>query len=89
MPSKEVEIVNRLGMHLRAAASFVRIAEGFPCTVKVSNRGQHAEGKSILSLLALGVPQGERIKIEAKGARDAECLEALVKFVAERFGEDD
>ena len=88
MPSKEVEIVNKLGMHLRAAAAFVRVAEGFPCSVKVTNNGQHAEGKSILSLLALGAPQGDRLKIETRGERAAECLEALAAFVSARFGEE-
>jgi phosphocarrier protein HPr len=87
MPSREVEIVNRLGMHLRAAAAFVKMAEGFACSVHVVKDGQRANGKSILSLLSLGAPQGDRIRVETKGDGADAALAALEKFVSERFGE--
>jgi phosphocarrier protein HPr len=87
MPSRDVEIVNRLGMHLRAAAAFVKMAEGFACSVHVVKDGQRANGKSILSLLSLGAPQGDHIKVETKGEGAEEALAALAGFVAGRFGE--
>ena len=87
MPSLEVEIVNKLGMHLRASAAFVRLAESFPCSVHVVMDGQRSNGKSILSLLSLGAPRGSKMKLETKGERAEEALAALVAFVAGRFGE--
>lgn len=89
MASREVLIVNKLGMHLRAAASFVQVAEGFPCKVWVVKDGQRSNGKSILSLLSLGAPKGDSMTIETSGEREAEALEALAAFVGNRFGEPD
>ena len=88
MPSREVEIINKLGLHLRAAAALVQLAEGFPCRVSLSrDDGQRANGKSILSVLSLGAAVGSKVTVETSGERDEEALEALVKFVGEKFGE--
>lgn len=87
MPSREVEIMNKLGLHLRAAASFVQLAERYPCKIWIAKDGQRANGKSILNLLSLGTPRGEKITIECEGAQAAEALETLSAFVANRFGE--
>jgi phosphocarrier protein len=89
MPSREVEIVNRLGLHLRACAAFVQMAESFHCKVTLVARGGKANGKSILSVLSLGLPKGEKMVIETDGQKAAEALEALAGFVAARFGEPD
>ncbi len=89
MPSREVEIVNKLGVHLRAAAGFVQLADTYPCQVWVHKDGRRSNGKSILSVLALGAPRGERISIETSGPRAEEALAALVKFVSDKFGEPD
>jgi len=80
-------IVNKQGMHLRAAAAFVQLAEKFPCKVRVSKDNQHSNGKSILSLLSLEAPKGTRLELETIGDRAAEALEALAGFIAARFGE--
>ena len=87
MPSRDVEIVNKLGLHLRAAAAFVQLAEKYPCRIWVSKDGHRANGKSILSVLALGTPRGERVKIETEGKGAEDALNVLVKFVEGRFGE--
>jgi phosphocarrier protein len=87
MPSREVAIVNKLGLHLRAAAAFVQLAEQYPCHVAIVKDRHRANGKSILSVLALGAPRGEIILIETHGDRAAEALDALARFVAARFGE--
>ena len=89
MPSREVEIVNRLGLHLRACAAFVQRAEAYPCHVTIIKDRTRANGKSILSVLSLGTPKGEKIVIETSGERAAEALDALCGFVAARFGEPD
>ena len=89
MPSREVDIVNRLGLHLRAAAALVQLADTFPCHVWIHKDGQRANGKSILSVLSLGAPKGDSITLETSGARADEALDALAAFVGHRFGEPD
>ncbi len=87
MPAREVEIVNKLGLHLRAAASFVQLADTFPCHVSLFRDEQRADGKSILSILALGAPYGSKVTVETSGDKADEALEVLAKFIADRFGE--
>ncbi len=89
MPSREVEIVNKLGLHLRAAAALVQLADAYPCKVWIVRDGQKSNGKSILSVLSLGAPLGSRIQVETAGEKADEALAAIVKFVGERFGEPD
>jgi len=89
MPSREVEIVNRLGLHLRACAAFVQLAETFPCRITLVRKEGRTNGKSILSVLSLGLPKGETMVIETDGHKALEALEALAAFVAARFGEPD
>lgn len=87
MPSREVMVVNKLGLHLRAAAAFVQMAEKYPCKVAIHKDKHRANGKSILSVLALGAPRGEAIVLETNGDQADAALDALAAFVAARFGE--
>jgi len=89
MATREVEIVNRLGLHLRAAAALVQLADTYPCHVWIHKDGQRANGKSILSVLSLGAPKGDRITLETSGEKADEALKALAAFVGNRFGEPD
>jgi phosphocarrier protein len=89
MPSREVEIVNKLGLHLRAAAALVQMADAYPCKVSILRDGQRSNGKSILSVLSLGAPLGSKIVVDTSGEKAEEALAAIVKFVGERFGEPD
>jgi len=89
MPSREVEIVNKLGLHLRAAAALVQLADSFPCKVSIIRDGQRSNGKSILSVLSLGAPLGAKIVVDTSGDKADDALTAIVKFVGERFGEPD
>ncbi len=88
MPSREIKIINKLGLHLRAAASFVQLADAYPCRIWIHKDGRRVNGKSILSVLSVGAPVGEEIRIETSGERETEALEALVKLVSGGFGED-
>jgi len=65
----------------------VQLAERYHCRVWVSKDGHRANGKSILSVLALGTPKGEKVGIETEGKDAQEALDALAKFVEGRFGE--
>lgn len=85
--SKEIPIVNKLGLHLRAAAQFVQAAGRFPCEVWVSKDGRRVNGKSIMGVMTLVAVKGSTLSVEAQGEKSAECLEALEKLANERFGE--
>lgn len=84
---KVIPIVNKLGLHLRAAAQFVQTAGRYPCEVWVSKDGRRVNGKSIMGVMTLVAVKGTSLGVEAEGDKAGECLEALAKLAAERFGE--
>jgi phosphocarrier protein len=85
--SQEVEVVNRLGLHARAAAKFVHIAGRFESRILVARDSQEVDGKSILGVLLLAATQGTRLRITVAGSDESEALRALVEFVTHHFGE--
>jgi phosphocarrier protein HPr len=87
MPSSTATIVNRLGLHARAAAKFVQTASQFPCTVTLARNGKEVNGKSILGVMMLAAAQGAEIEIRTTGEEEAAALTALVELIADRFGE--
>jgi phosphocarrier protein len=85
----EVEIVNKRGLHARASAKFVRCADQFTATIRVTREGRTVGGTSIMGLLTLAASTGSVIAIEAEGPDAEAALGALVALVAGGFGEDD
>ena len=88
MISREVRIVNRLGLHARAAARFVHTANRFRSRVTVTRDGRTLDGKSILGILLLAASPGTSIVVSAEGEDEALAVEALFALVSGRFGED-
>ena len=92
MPDKkdtiEVEVNNELGMHARAAGSFVRIAEKFGSEINVSHGDITVNGKSIMGIMMLAAPKGSKLVIAADGHDCLEALTALGELVENRFGEE-
>jgi phosphocarrier protein len=84
---KTVELVNRLGLHARAASKFVQEASRFVADIRVRHNDEEVNGKSILGLLLLAAPFGSRLTITAEGQDAEEALAALEKLIADRFGE--
>jgi phosphocarrier protein len=84
---KDIPIVNKLGLHLRAAAQFVQTAGRFPCEVWVSKDGRRVNGKSIMGVMTLVAVKGSTLGVEAVGDKADECLDALAKLAADKFGE--
>ncbi|WP_206019229.1 HPr family phosphocarrier protein [Roseovarius spongiae] len=85
---RQLEIVNVKGLHARAAAKLVEVAEGFDATAEVSQNGQTASADSIMGLLMLAAAKGTTIDVETRGP-DADALaDAIAALVAGRFGED-
>lgn len=87
MTSRDVTVVNALGLHARAAARFVRLASQFASQVRVTRGARTMDGKSILGLLLLAAARGSVLTITAEGTDEAEALAALAAL-AERGFED-
>ncbi|MEJ2632951.1 MAG: HPr family phosphocarrier protein [Acidihalobacter sp.] len=86
--SRDVTIINRLGLHARAAARFVNLASQYEAAVEVERNGQKVNGKSIMGVMMLAAAQGSSIKLHADGSDAEDALSALVELIAQRFGED-
>lgn len=87
--SRIVTVVNRRGLHARAAAKFVTMAERFGASVDVLRDGQSVSARSIMGLMMLGAGQGATIELQADGWDAKEALEALVALVEAGFNEQD
>jgi len=86
--TRELTIVNRRGLHARASARFVRLAESFDAAVTVSKDGQSVDGTSIMGLLMLSAAPGSVIRVAAVGHDAAAAIAAIAALVADGFGED-
>jgi len=85
--SREVVIRNRLGLHARASAQFVRTAGKFQAEITVEVGSQRVNGKSIMGLLLLAAAQGTTLRFRAAGPDSLAALQALAELVEGRFGE--
>ncbi|MGB5831906.1 MAG: HPr family phosphocarrier protein [Thiohalocapsa sp.] len=83
----ELEIVNRLGLHARAAAKFVTCASGFNSIVQVERDGRRVNGKSIMGVMMLAAACGTSIIVEVEGDDEEATAAALGALVQDRFGE--
>jgi phosphocarrier protein len=81
------KIKNRLGLHARAAATFVRLSNRFSSDIKLIKDGYEVNGKSILGILSLAAVQGSEIKVSAKGEDAREALIEIEKLIESGFGE--
>jgi len=86
--SCSVTVVNRLGVHARAAAKFVHAAARFEARVRVARQGREIDGKSIMGLLLLAAARGSVLTIAADGPDEEDALRALTALVQSGFGED-
>jgi len=87
--SREIEIVNRKGLHARATAKFVHCVEQFDADVTVSRNGETVGGQSIMGILTLGAGIGSTIVVSANGPQARQAMEAITTLIANRFGEED
>src|SRR6187551_940320 len=86
---REVEIVNKKGLHARASAKFVQTAEQFTAAITVTRGTENVGGTSIMGLMMLAAGPGSRITVRAAGEDAAAAVEALCALVANRFGEEE
>lgn len=89
MISREIEIVNKLGLHARAAAKLVECAKRFQSDVTISLDGEVVDAKSILGILMLAAARGTSIIVAAEGEDEKDAVNAIEELIADRFGEDE
>ena len=88
MPSCEITIINKLGLHARAAAKFVGVAGRFPCQVKVGRTPESlVDGKSIMGVMMLAAGKGTTLHLQTEGSQEQEALQAICELVNNYFDE--
>lgn len=87
MLSKELTIVNKLGLHARAASRFVSCTSRFASEVRVHKGGRSVDGKSIMSVMMLAAGQGSVLTVQADGPDEHDALAAVEKLINDGFGE--
>lgn len=88
MVTKELTIINKLGIHARPAAHFVKLASKFDANIVVEKDGEEVDGKSILGLMMLAVGHGSKVQLTAEGPDEEAALTALEDLILRKFEED-
>lgn len=89
MQNKEVEIINKLGLHARASAKITQLAEKFQSEVWLSRNDHRVNAKSIMGVMMLAANKGSKINIETTGPDETEAMFALINLIEDYFGEDE
>lgn len=89
MTTANVTIINKLGLHARAATRLVQTAGEYRAEVFVAKAGKEVNGKSILGIMMLAAAKGSELTIRCEGPDADEALKAVVELIADRFGEDE
>jgi phosphocarrier protein HPr len=89
MLSKEIEIINKKGLHARAASKLVQLATKYKSRIQLSRDGQISDGKSILGVLILAAHQGSSIKIVTEGEDEKEAMNEICDLINRKFDEDE
>jgi len=87
MIEKQVQIINKLGLHARAAAKFVTLASKFSCDVFLTKNNQKVNGKSIMGVMMLAASRGTALILTASGNDEEQASEELDNLIQNRFGE--
>ena len=89
MQTKEVEIINKLGLHARASAKITQLAGSFQSEVWLSRNKLRVNAKSIMGVMMLAANRGSKVNIETIGQDETEAMLALVTLIENYFGEDE
>jgi len=87
MPIRDIEIINKLGLHARASAKLTQLASSFPCDVTLSRNGRSVNAKSIMGVMMLAAARGSSVTLETRGAQEDAAMDALVTLINNRFDE--
>jgi phosphocarrier protein len=88
MLQQEVTIVNKLGLHARASALFVKTASRFASDIRLRREDIEVNGKSIMGIMMLAAPRGTTVRLTVDGADEADAMQAMEELIANGFGEE-
>lgn len=89
MQGVEIEIINKLGLHARAASKLIALTSKFACQVNISNGKKAVDGKSIMSVMMLAASKGSILTIETSGDDEAQALEQICLLINNKFDEEE
>ena len=87
MISENIIIINKLGLHARAASKLVSKASGFQSDVFIDKQGNRVNAKSIMGVMMLAAGKGTKVILEVDGSDEEDCMEAMIHLINNRFGE--
>ena len=87
MQQREVEIINKLGLHARASAKLTQLCAKYQSDVQMSRNGRKVNAKSIMGVMMLAAGKGAKVKIEIDGADENAAMDAIVALIGDYFGE--
>jgi phosphocarrier protein len=88
MLDKDITIINKLGLHARAAAKFVNLASGYQSEINVTRNGRTVNGKSIMGVMMLAAACGTQIHLQVEGEDEQQALAGLEQLILDRFEEE-
>ena len=88
MQQRDVEIVNKLGLHARPSARLTQLASNFKSNVFMSRNGRRVNAKSIMGVMMLAAAKGSTVTLEVEGEDEVEAMEALAGLISSGFGEE-
>ena len=89
MITRELEIINKLGLHARASAKLTQLAGKFQSEVWLTRNQRRINAKSIMGVMMLAAGKGSTVTLEAEGSDEQECFDALAELISARFGESE
>ena len=89
MLEQETTIINKLGLHARAAGKLVETTSRFSCDITIDKEGRNVDGKSIMAMMMLAASKGTNITIKTNGEDEAAALEAITALINNRFDEEE
>ena len=87
MLKRDIDIVNKLGLHARASAKLTQTSGRFQCEVFIAKSGRRVNAKSIMGVMMLAAGKGSKLELEASGADESEAMGAVVALINDKFGE--
>jgi phosphocarrier protein HPr len=87
MQQREVEIINKLGLHARASAKLTQLAAKYQSDVQMSRNGRKVNAKSIMGVMMLAAGKGAKVMVEIDGPDEAAAMDAIVALIGDYFGE--
>lgn len=87
MPSQSIKLINKLGLHARAAMALLKVTERYQCMIQIKYNNLEIDAKDILNVMSLGAPCGAELAITTDGPDENEAMQAIVELINNRFGE--